>query len=689
MITRIIFMVCALIGSAGASEFSVDLIISPPDVINSESSTIYTIQNRGEPQVPFVSSRILLPCGERIESVLVELNEYIHLSDDTVIPPAKGPVPIAGNTPPIGPDPAIYSSNEPYPVRNGELVTAERLGGFHVAFINVYPYVYRPLSRRYGYYSRVTVHLKTIPDTELKTEQSLRISRNPAIMNRLSRLATDMRMLNTYPSVQSARPVRNLIDPEDPRRFLIITNETFKSVFEAYATWKEEQGISAAVYTTEEIYPESPGSDNPEKIRSFITEAYDAWSGSDQPLEFVLLGGDDEIIPVRGCWGYTSYFGTDYHIPCDLYYGALDGDWNANGNPYYGEIDDDPDLIPEVHVGRFTGDNLTNFENMIRKIQWYVETPWPNIYTTLMVGELLNTDPLFWGGDLCDEICDDPAYMPSAYYVTKMYDRDGTFSTTAVRDHINADGSALIYHVGHTHYYYLMGLNQYDIDNFTNTRYPFFSSGGCHTMAFDQATSGNAESVGEHALFSSTGMAGFLGNSRYGFSVWVDFIQILMQGIFTMDIPEIGASLSYSREQLIPYINNDLFRWEYYELNLAGDPEMHLIYDSPMMTELEAAQSGPNLILSWTPIPQATGIWVYGAPTNPYFIAGYSPAFDHRLIQLPGSAWSWTSPYPVGNPATNWYYLVMAVDDEGRELGRSNRAGEIDFETEISLFPHD
>jgi len=29
------------------------------------------------------------------------------------------------------------------------------------------------------------------------------------------------------------------------------------------------------------------------------------------------------------------------------------------------------------------------------------------------------------------------------------------------------------------------------------------------------------------------------------------------------------------------------------------------------------------------------------------------------------------------------------VDDEGRELGRSNRAGEFDFETEISLFPHD
>ena len=112
--------------------------------------------------------------------------------------------------------------------------------------------------------------------------------------------------------------------------------------------------------------------------------------------------------------------------------------------------------------------------------------------------------------------------MPSEYDVTKMYQRDGTFSTYAVTQHVNSNQSALIYHCAHTHYYYLLGWSQYDIDNLQNTEYPFFSAGGCFTMAFDQATSGYAEAVGEHALTAEGAMMAFLGNSRYGFSNWTN-----------------------------------------------------------------------------------------------------------------------------------------------------------------------
>ena len=100
-------------------------------------------------------------------------------------------------------------------------------------------------------------------------------------------------------------------------------------------------------------------------------------------------------------------------------------------------------------------------------------------------------------------------------------------------------------------------------------------------MAIDQATSGNAESVGEHALLAEHAMMAFLGSSRYGISVWANFIQQLMVASFNPDIGSLGASLSYSRGQLVNYIDTTeaghMWRYEYYNLIYAGDPQVYLI----------------------------------------------------------------------------------------------------------------
>ena len=218
---------------------------------------------------------------------------------------------------------------------------------------------------------------------------------------------------------------------------------------------------------------------------------------------------------------------------------------------------------------------------MIYKIQQYVDDPWPDIYTALMVGELLYSDPLLWGAEFLDPICDDTAYTPVFYDVTRMYQREGTFSTAAVTQHVNANQSAVIYHCAHTHYYYLLGWSQSDIDNLYNTRYPFFSSGGCHNMAFDQSMSGNDEAVGEHALTAAGAMMGYLGASRYGISVWMYFIQRIMSGTFRLELGSIGAGLNYARDELAQYVDTTedgaMWRWEFYELIHGGDPEIGLI----------------------------------------------------------------------------------------------------------------
>ncbi len=641
------------------------------------------LQRVGKPQMPFETFRLILPFGERLEDVVCRLAGFDEAAGSYSIEFARGPFPLTDVRLLIERDETIYSSDLSYPQQGFDVVDVQRLAGVDFITINVFPHKYFPASGRLGSFKEMEIEIRSSYDPQTERDQEEKYSQSHASMDRLVKMVANPEMLESYRSPIPSSSARSLVDPTDPHQFLIITAEAYRGLFENYADWKETQGVSSVVYTVENIYDEFTDGDQPARIRDFIIDAYEAWASTEEPLEFVLLGGDDEIIPVRGCWGHNSYYGTDYHIPCDLYYGCLDGDWNANGNQYYGEIDDQPDLYPEVHVGRFPGDNAADFQNMMVKIKRYVNDPWPNIYTALMVGEQLDSNPPRWGGDLCDLICDDPAYLPPYYYVTKMYDRDGTFSTEAVRDHINSNGSALAFHAGHTNYNYLMGMSPYDVDNLYNTRYPFFSSGGCHTLAFDQVTSGNLEAIGEHALFADAAMMEFLGHSRYGFSNWTVFMQKLLEGIFTEGITSIGASLSYSREQLAHLIDNELYRWEYYELILAGDPQIELIYEAAPITGLNASVVGAELMLSWAVVEEAASYWVYGAANEPYLMPGWAPDFQHRLDAVPDGTTSWMSPYPVGNPLSNWTYLIVVVDGSDAEIGRSNQVGEFDFDAEV------
>ena len=539
----------------------------------------HLLSNAGEPRIPYECFYIVLPFGERINAVDVTLEQHEVIYGEFDIPYAQMLFPI-GQSPAItSRDVKVYGMDRRYPAKDWELTGVERLSGVDIAIVRVYPYKYNPVRQEVSYFRKVQVDIQTSPDTYTRELQARMICRSSEAQNRWERLTVNAEMTNTYPETNVSSRANDLVEPGDPSTFVIIAGEDYLSVFNDYADWKESHGVSAAVYTIEDIYAEyTSGVDNADNLRDFIIDAYQTWAASDHPLEYVLLAGDDEIIPIRGVWGHCAEYGHDYNVPCDLYYGTLDGDWNANGNAYYGEEDDDPDLLAEVHVGRFPGDNLQDFQNMIFKIQHYVENPWPNLHSALMVGELLYSDPLLWGSDFLDLICDNTSYMPAYYDVTKMYQREGTFSTYAVTQHVNSNGSAMIYHCAHTNYNYLLGWSPTDVDNLQNTEYPFFSSGGCHTLAFDQATSGSLEAVGEHALFAEGGMMAYLGHSRYGISIWYRFVQEMMVNVFTEQVGAIGAGLTYARDQLAHLVpTHELWRWEYYELILMGDPEIHLL----------------------------------------------------------------------------------------------------------------
>jgi len=155
--------------------------------------------------------------------------------------------------------------------------------------------------------------------------------------------------------------------------------------------------VQAEIYTVEDILDNYFGISDADKIRNFLILAYISWAGSSNPLEYVLLGGDDEIIPSVSF--YVAAGGTIGYIPSDLYYGGLDGNWNGDGDSRFGEMEDNPDFYPELAVGRISGDVQQDFVNAINKIQSYTDNPKPALEKACMVGEKsqLESRDMGWG----------------------------------------------------------------------------------------------------------------------------------------------------------------------------------------------------------------------------------------------------------------------------------------------------
>ncbi len=156
--------------------------------------------------------------------------------------------------------------------------------------------------------------------------------------------------------------------------------------------------------------------------------------------------------------------------------------------------------------------------------------------------------------------------------------------------------------------------------------------------------------------------------------------------------PESGSTWTLIEESTTEFYNDTLAVWNTagmnqgdYDLRLtlwddAGDSltafgKMSLHTDDIL---LSGVLSGTDLILSWTPCWGASAYWVYGAE-DPVFNPGLDAPYEYRLEELPPETATWTSDYGIGDPDTNWVYLVIAVDSSPLEMGRSNRLGEFDF----------
>jgi hypothetical protein len=296
----------------------------------------------------------------------------------------------------------------------------------------------------------------------------------------------------------------------------------------------------------------------------------------------------------------------DDDIPSDLYFAALDGNWNNDGDAYYGEPGEE-DLLPEITIGRLPADSPQEVQDFITKLTKYCKTPdETRCIRSLMLGELLwsieGVDT--WGGDYKDEILYGSSNhgfttsgVPGYFDNTSLYDRDlgSSWNLSHLLPVLN-DEAHLINHAGHANIHSVMRLSIYDIPLLANSGpddMPFIGySHGCYACSFDNRDHTGSyladDCIGEQLVTGPAGAVAFVGNTRYGWDapgstagVSQFFDRQFFDAIFGESILEIGKALDDSRIDNIPYISYAAIRWVMYELCLFGDPSMSIWTEAP------------------------------------------------------------------------------------------------------------
>ncbi len=543
-------------------------------------SDLPTLLTPGVPGLPYMPLKILLPMGEKVTgiNIITVNNKYIQDNIDLLPNKQIQPISHAITLPEVAAN-EMYRNDKFFPYKDYDNLGTQRINGYEILLLNLYPYKYNAVRKQLEYYASMEIEISTEFDEKLFNEQNSMLITDDNLIQRIGTNLANVENISTYRK-QNKYNYRNLPDPSDPYQMIIITDEQREEYFDEFVEWKNSHEISTKVFLTSEIYENYEGINDQQKIKNFIIDAYQTYSSTSSPLEYVILGGDDEIIPIRTVFIDTG--GTvDQAMPSDLYYACLDNDWDGNGNGVYAEVNDEPDLLPEISVGRFSAESVAEFANIFRKTEFYVDEGTISNDIFYAMGENLNWDPVTWGGDYMDEVLETVPEIDEEYHRYTLYQREGNYSAALVQNAIN-NGLGAMNHMGHANQTFVFGITSGSAHNLNNTEYGFAYTQGCYPAAFDEFTSHESESVAENLLFVDGGLFAFVGNTRYGWyspgntngpSQYYDIEYF--KAIYTDNIRELGKALDQSRIEMISGALSDPYlRWVHLEMVLFGDPSV-------------------------------------------------------------------------------------------------------------------
>ncbi|OGS36692.1 MAG: hypothetical protein A2293_13390 [Elusimicrobia bacterium RIFOXYB2_FULL_49_7] len=392
--------------------------------------------------------------------------------------------------------------------------------------------------------------------------------------------------------------------------YLIITSGEKLNMeqYQRLALLKKARGLKTLIMSVDEIAASQPGVDLQEKIRNYIKFAYNEYK-----ISWVLLGGDYKTIPPR--YVYSRMEG-GMEIMTDMYYACLDGDYNKVKDNHIGTVQDLPDIIPEVVIGRIPSMDWNEARIMIDKIMKYTFKGMKNNRKVLFSGmyELDQfydkngtsiDDGTYYGHEVLKPILDSSDILVQ---LSEIYE-DEILSDGTIKDTTKAIGADsllsrlldyspmnLWVHYGHGGEEGIATTNYYtENQNIGIYRKLLFRYNGradsimahstnCMVVGCGTTTP-NYTSIARSFMAVPTGALTYFAASNYDYpSSSINIQKAYIQALYQDSVFSLGKAAMLARSYSI--VDFDIMQfdysklWLYFTYSFLGDPGLELLTDS-------------------------------------------------------------------------------------------------------------
>jgi hypothetical protein len=415
---------------------------------------------------------------------------------------------------------------------------------------------------------------------------------------------------------------RDLTASSGGPEYLIVTSSQLAEAMQPLVEYKNETGYVTVLETIEDILSQQVGRDDAERLRERL-KIFHGEGG-----RYLLLAGDETVLPIR--YAYHNDARTmpalDLQQICDLYFADLTGDWDADGDGVWGEkYSDQPDVVPELKVGRLPINSPEEATNYVQKLIRYETDPGAGSLDYLERSYFFSADQMRDHGEYGQhgEIASAfPAWFElDTVTGVEQFSGEDVNPTNAAPDQLSPilrDGFGIINVIAHGRSdgftvrssgfndwpKELMltepaGIGHGTFESFSMAQSPsFYYSLACDNAAFDkdQPPFNHATINMAHELIGDEGGAvGMVANTRWG---WISSSHLLQKAFFEWlfahpDLTAVDA-LYASKAEL--YYYRDLV----YGLNYFGDPTLRVYTSRPDRPQIDASTGDAGLDVTVT-----------------------------------------------------------------------------------------
>ena len=574
-----------------------------------------------DPALPCVGVNILISPSEDYGGITLIDSEELVMSNVIVEP---NPIPTPSNVFQITEEKrsAAYTQAV-YPKNGVEYTGTHLMDGYKYLSFMVCPFRYDAINKKLYLKKelKIKLHLSQQPLSSKVKNKEYVFGNN--MRNAVKKFIVNKNEIeDLYKSSNSTRSIVSA-----PYKYIIVTNDTLRLVFEKLAQWKTLKGVRTKVVTVEECCNSYPYETTQLAIKTVLSNYYS------EGMEYALLGGDVDIVPAQICF-LPNYTSDTTDTPADLFYSCLDNafDWNGNGNYLYGEDTDNVDFDPEFIVTRVSVSNREEAEIFVNRIIEYESSPKPTGWKNNMLscgnrlsgsrikngvqisdaqyqGEYVYENGVqpYWNGNLFklfDTYTDHPDganYEANCEHLQTELEKGYTFVDEFSHAWVNKWG-------------WLENSTLYKLDkasSLVNSGYTTITTISCYSNAFDKVSSDfpNVTEYYTTCLSESfirnpnSGILGYFGSSREGWVSWSyyfdeKFYECLLSG----NDKQFGRAAMLAKSSFlsqVPSQGYNRYRWLIMTLNPIGDPEMSIFTETPQtFNNVEVNFSNGNLYVT-------------------------------------------------------------------------------------------